>query len=244
MLYQIQGTNVRIMGTMHIVSVGQEKWQVAMRRAFESAEVHYVETHQAKAQGVFATPSHLSPTQLPADVLAVISKYWETTSLPALDRCNLLGAWLAAGQMGLRFSLGVEALLAEWYGEQSMRELEGASDFLGSFSEVPLADYVATLRKRIPNSLQAQKNLDTTYNAWRRHDVKKLSEMTKRDTTPAIHNAMYKRRNQAWAPKIAEEAATGSSVMVFCGAGHLCGKDSLLEILERDHGLSSRRLEM
>lgn len=241
MLYKIQDTNLHLMGTMHLVPVGQEKWKDPVRRAFEAAEVRYVEMHQSSGARVF-TEEAASAKLLPDDVLGPISSFWKTTALPPIETCNLPGVWFAAGNMGMTFAHGVEWHLEEWYGESSMLELESPSQFLDGFSHVPLSDYVSTLRKRIPSPAGAKKNFEATYNAWRRHDTKKLAELMRRDVTPSIYDAIYTRRNVAWAATLAKEARSGKRVLALFGAGHLCGKGSLLEVLERDHGLSVVRI--
>jgi len=240
MLYKLQETRVHLFGTMHLVPVGQEKWKDAVRRAFEAAEVRYMEMHQSKARDLF-TGDAISSSLMPADLFSVMAEYWPRTGLPPLETCNLPGVWLVAGNMGVTLTHGVEPHLTEWYGESSMLELETPDELLKAFSTVPLQDWVSALRKRIPNAAGAQRDLEAFYNAWRRQDTQALLRLMRRDLTKAMYEALYTRRNIAWAEKIANEAKSGKHVVFFCGCGHLCGNDSLLEILHRDHGLDATR---
>lgn len=242
MLYELQGTRLRLFGTMHLVPVGQEKWKDSVRRAFDASEVRYVEMHQSKAPQLF-TGDSISSAMLPKDIFDVMANYWPLTGLPPIETCNVPGVWLVAGSMEVTLAYGVEYHLAQWYGEPSMLELESPSQVLAAFSTVPLDDWVSALRKRIPNAARAQRDLGEFYNAWRRKDAQAILRLMRRDTTNAMYDALYIRRNEAWAGKIADEAKSGKDVVVFCGCGHLCGKDSLLEILQRDHGLDAIRVE-
>jgi uncharacterized protein YbaP (TraB family) len=81
------------------------------------------------------------------------------------------------------------------------------------------------------------------YNAWRNADRVTLAKLTGAQLPKLgrMQQALYDRRNKAWAPKISEFTKQSAKTLIAVGAGHLCGKNNLLEVLERGYGLKSKR---
>jgi uncharacterized protein YbaP (TraB family) len=50
----------------------------------------------------------------------------------------------------------------------------------------------------------------------------------------AIYNALLKSRNEDWVPKIEAMLEEPGTVLIAVGAGHLAGKDSVIQLLRAD----------
>ncbi len=70
--------------------------------------------------------------------------------------------------------------------------------------------------------------------AWENGDIEGLNEMMtiSFEDHPEIHERLVTRRNRAWISKISNLAHQDGNVLVVVGAGHLIGKESLLDLLE------------
>ena len=80
--------------------------------------------------------------------------------------------------------------------------------------------------------------------AWSHGDVEGIAKTFDRDfsTSPPLQQALIHQRNANWSKWIEQRMAQPGAVMVAVGAGHLAGKDSVLEMLKKD-GYSVRRLQ-
>ena len=81
-------------------------------------------------------------------------------------------------------------------------------------------------------------------NAWARGDVKGIARTFDQDlaASPALAQALIKTRNANWKSWIEQRMSQPGSIMVAVGAGHLAGKDSVIDLLKRD-GYRVRRLQ-
>lgn len=80
--------------------------------------------------------------------------------------------------------------------------------------------------------------------AWTRGDVNGIAKTFNADmaSTPAMLDALLKRRNRNWTQWIERRLETPGTVMMAVGAGHLAGQDSVLSMLEKS-GRQVRRLQ-
>ena len=80
--------------------------------------------------------------------------------------------------------------------------------------------------------------------AWAHGDVKGIARTFDRELSdsPALEQDLIRHRNANWSKWIEQRMAEPGTVMVAVGAGHLAGKNSVLELLKRD-GYKVRRLQ-
>jgi len=71
-------------------------------------------------------------------------------------------------------------------------------------------------------------------NAWETGDIDGLNEMItiSFEDYPEIYDRLVTGRNRAWISKISNLAHQDGNVLVIVGAGHLIGKESVLDLLE------------
>jgi uncharacterized protein YbaP (TraB family) len=84
------------------------------------------------------------------------------------------------------------------------------------------------------------KEIDTTKNdlmemlkAWQTGDAAKLEKLLNEAVSeaPVLYRRLLTDRNHNWLPKIEELARGGKNAIVIVGAGHLVGKEGLVELL-------------
>lgn len=243
MLYQIEGSLTRLLGTMHLVPGGQEGWVPYVKRSLEWSERLVFEMRPSRGLGVaqLQTPHG---TDLPSEVRAAIEKRWIPDLLGAVDAMSLPGLLLIVGSLGLGAGRGVEGSIVEWRGgEDAIDELESPQEFVELFDEVPSTVFVEALRRRLGNDLLAKQNLAKLYRAWRGQNGEKLLKVVRTEIPEVIRTAMFDVRNRLWAPRVAQFSSSTLRTLVCVGAGHLHGPGNLRELLQRDFGLKCTRIE-
>ena len=204
MLYQIEGSSTRILGSMHFVPPGQHGWVAPVRRAFEWADQIVVEMKSENAPSLFTMPFELNATALPQELYSKVERDWSLTGLPAIDQCNLPGICLAMAAVSLLRHDGVEPSIRAWADEagKEVKELEGPNSFLASMADVPLADFVASLGRFFMNRPLAQRRFEAMYRAWRGHSKAKLYSLIVADMPRSVWRGIFEHRNKQWAPTI------------------------------------------
>ena len=72
--------------------------------------------------------------------------------------------------------------------------------------------------------------------AWREGDADKLQKLMNdaMADSPAIYKRLLTDRNHNWIPKIEELARGEKKAIIIVGAGHLVGKEGVVELLKKD----------
>jgi hypothetical protein len=146
--------------------------------------------------------------------------------------------------MGL--SGGVEGVLRSDFTAQgkSLGELESNIEQLTFFDKLP----EDAQRKLLEGAVEDNKAMNAEFGemlaAWTRGDVKGIARTFDRDLSesPAMQQALIRQRNANWSKWIEQRMAQPGAVMIAVGAGHLAGKDSVIEMLKKD-GYKIRRLQ-
>ena len=148
--------------------------------------------------------------------------------------------------MGLKGGEGVEAVLRGAFAGQGkpIGELETNIEQLGYFDRLPEEAQRALLLGAIdqPQSMNAE--FTKMLGAWGRGDVNAIARTFNHDlaASPELKEALIAQRNANWSRWIEQRMATPGSVMIAVGAGHLAGKDSVIDMLKRS-GYRVRRVQ-
>jgi len=167
----------------------------------------------------------------------------------ALDRMK---TWAAAfillgtkfREMGL--GGGVEGVLKGDFSAHGkpIGELESNLEQLTFFDKLP----ESAQRKLLEGSIEDNKSMNAEFGgmlqAWTRGDVKGIARTFDQDLSesPMMQQALIRQRNANWSKWIEQRMAQPGAVMIAVGAGHLAGKDSVVELLRKD-GYKVRRLQ-
>jgi len=254
-------TTIYLFGTIHRLPEDVQWRTTKLDQAVASAQELVVETivdeknpaslMQAMVklgfgQGLPPLADRVPAAQRPALAAAIAKSGFPPT---ALDRMK---TWTAAiillGNKFKELGLGggVEGVLK---GDFSARgkpigELESNVEQLGFFDRLP----ETAQRALLEGAISQDKSIDTDFagmlKAWSNGDVQGIARSFDRDLagTPVLQQSLIGQRNANWSKWIERRLAQPGAVLVAVGAGHLAGKDSVLEMLKRD-GYKVRRLQ-
>ena len=162
--------------------------------------------------------------------------------------------WLAAIQllavqfreMGLKGSRGPEEILRQQFiaDHKPIGELETNSEQFGYFDRMPEKAQRALLEGALESQEASDKEFNGMLASWSRGDVRKIGVTFNRELSevPEIRKSLLEQRNANWAKWIEQRMTQPGTIMVAVGAGHLAGKNSVIEGLKRD-GYRVRRLQ-
>ena len=254
-------TTIYLFGTIHLLPDNYQWRTPKFDQAMASAQELVIETivddknpqklMQAMAsigfaQGLPPLAQRLPPASRPA-LAAAIKK----SGMPpqALDKMK---TWTAAiVLLGGRFkelglSGGVEGVLRNDFSTKGkpVGELESNLEQLSYFDKLPEAAQRALLEGAIDETESMDAELGGMLRAWSSGDVPGIARTFDRDLsgTPELQQSLIRQRNANWSKWIEQRLARPGAVLVAVGAGHLAGKDSVLEMLKK-RGYKVRRLQ-
>ena len=148
--------------------------------------------------------------------------------------------------LGLKNDQGVEMTLRSAFAGQGkpVGELESNLEQLGFFDRLPEKAQRELLEGAIEQASNVRSDFNEMLTSWVRGDVRGIARSFNRDlaASPELAQALIKQRNANWSKWIEQRMAQPGAVMVAVGAGHLAGRDSVIDLLNRD-GYRVRRLQ-
>ncbi len=247
MYFELAGTNVRVMGSMHMLpsdcptipdwSVRAFDWCEEV--AFEAEPTALSPSHLKKSDGVDLT-EHLSRA-----TWASLKRIWPPPSviLP-LEEVRPWAALIYGGAFALRCVDGIEPLFHRRAAEESkqIHYLENGDDMASAFDTAPLADVVRSIELLVRDYSEPQRTLKKMYRAWVAEDLPGLTKVALHSPSfrlPTIKHAVILKRNQAWVGKMNELINSPKRTLVAVGALHLYGPGNLFECLGHQTNLLS-----
>jgi uncharacterized protein len=256
-------TTVYLFGTIHLLPEGYQWRTPQFDRAVAGSQQLVVETivdesnphEMLGALASLAFSPNLPPIaeRVPPAKRAALEAAIKKSGLPhaTFDRME---TWAAAfmllgnqfKELGLKSGAGVEAILRNAFASQgkAVGELETNREQLSFFDGLPEDAQRALLEGAIEQPQTMSRDFDRMLTAWARGDLAALDSFFNGELSavPALREALLKRRNLNWSRWVQQRMASPGSVMVAVGAGHLTGRDSLVELLRRN-GYKVRRLQ-
>lgn len=256
-------TTVYLFGTIHLLP-DNYRWRTAkIDKAVGGSQQLVVETivddknpqklFQAIASLAFSPGQPPLASRVPADKRPALAAAVAKSGLPpqALDRME---TWAAAfillgnqfKDLGLKGDQGVEMVLRKAFTGQGkpVGELESNVEQLGFFDKLPESAQRQLLEGAIDQSGDMHKEFHGMLAAWARGDVKAIERTFNQDLSgsPELRQALIRTRNANWSRWIEQRMAQPGAIMVAVGAGHLAGRDSVIDLLKRG-GYRVRRLQ-
>jgi hypothetical protein len=254
-------TTIYLFGTIHLLPQNIQWRTPKFDQAMAGSQQLVVETiidekNPAKLMSAMASlgmANGLPPLveRVPAIKRPALQAALKKNGMPpqALDRMK---TWAAAFiLLGTKFRElglggGVEGVLKGDFSAQGkpIGELESNLEQLNFFDKLP----EGAQRKLLEGSIEDNKAMNAEFGgmlqAWTRGDVQGIARTFDRDLSesPAMQQALIRQRNANWSKWIEQRMAQPGAVMIAVGAGHLAGKDSVLEMLKKD-GYKIRRLQ-
>jgi uncharacterized protein len=257
-------TKIYLFGTIHLLPDNYQ-WRTAkFDEALAGSQQLVVETivdqkNPAKLMAAMASLAFNTPNlppladRVPAGRRAALAAAIKKSGFPpqALDRME---TWAAAfillgnqfRDLGLKGDAGVEAVLRNTFTSEgkSIDELETNVQQLSFFDKLPEAAQRQLLDGAIDASEEMKKDFRGMLAAWSRGDVEGIARTFNRDlaASPDLQEALLKRRNANWSKWIEQRMTEPGAVFIAVGAGHLAGRDSVIELLKHD-GYNVRRVQ-
>ena len=121
--------------------------------------------------------------------------------------------------------------------------LESVEYQLTLFTGLPEKLQEALLVQTLDEVETMQKDFEDLLGAWRSGDMEALQKFLFRDADkfPELMEVFLNKRNKAWVGPLEKYLKNGEHIMVLVGAGHLGGKNGLLELLKQK-GCTVRQL--
>ena len=160
------------------------------------------------------------------------------------------GAFMLLGvqfrDMGLKSNEGVEPNLKASFTSEGkpIGQLETNAEQFGFFNALPEKAQRALLEGAVDSPKQSSDQFKSMLTAWQHGDVKAIATSFNHDlaASPELRDALLSKRNANWTRWIEERMKKPGAVMIAVGAGHLAGKGSVVDLLQRD-GLHVHRIQ-
>ena len=261
-LWEVQSGKSRayLFGTVHALPRGVDWFRPHVARALDRSTRLVLEADIPDQPGAIG-PTILKLARLPAarPEMDRVPDSWRPTLRKAFDRLKpgpmdwndtwfiaLTLSNLQAQADGLDPRIGAEAVLSE---RARMRNipiigLETAEEQLTNFDALPEADQQMLLITTLADLDSSKSKASLLVGDWMNGDTDALAARVNRefDRSPILRQMLVEDRNVRWADWLARQMkAEPGPLFVAVGAGHLAGRGSLIEELER-RGLKVKRV--
>ncbi len=236
MYWYFPNTNVRILGSMHLLpasNVGLPDWAV---KAFEWAEVLVFESDPpAILPYLRATePLNLQHNLTPATWNALTALWPSSGTLPLIENTRMWAVLLCSSVFAQKTAEGVEPQFMRWAAEQSkpVQFLESGEDIATAFDSAPIIEIRDAIELLASDLTVPQRSLEAMYAAWLRKDIQALFEVASQSSilrSPGLKAAVLDRRNRAWMPALRQLMDTQRRTLIAVGALHLYGPGNAIE---------------
>lgn len=256
-LWKIEGTKspVWLLGSVHFLKASDYPLPAAMDEAYEQSQVVVFETDMKALESPTIQLQLLTKGRLPAgttlqeqlspETYEQLVQHAAKAGLPAalLDslKPTLAATMIVAAELvklGFTPTAGVDHHFLERCLEDGKKRValetpEFQIDLLTSFSK----DEGEALVKTTLEEFETMKDFFTDLvEAWRCGDTEELDKFLNeaKQESPAVMKRFLTDRNARWAPKIKALAEGEKPTLVVVGAGHLVGKESVIDLLQAD----------
>jgi uncharacterized protein YbaP (TraB family) len=236
MYWQFPKTNLRILGSMHLIPAnnsGLPNWAI---EAFEWAEVLVFESDPPTILPLVQAPAptDLQQTLTPQAWKTLHGLWPKTGQLPPIESVRPWAALLFSSVFAQRVAQGIEAQLMQWAVEQSkpVLFLETAEEVASAFDSAPADEIRQALELLAANLSAPQRSIEAMYKAWLLADLPGLYAAASQSPTfqlTGLKSAVLTRRNQQWAPAIRQLLQSPKRTLIAVGALHLFGQGNAIE---------------
>jgi uncharacterized protein len=246
MYYEITGTHVRLLGSMHLFPAASRRTPPWIAGAYEWAQTLVFESDPPgilpylKADThALATASQLQPL-VPVDDWRRLQSAWPADGpLAPFGDLRPWAALIVAPTLFQQVVEGVEPrmLRSAATDAKPYRFLETAHEVAVSLETIPLDVTGAALALLMTDTGEPQRTLEDMHEAWLDGDAARVQQIAARSpmfNLPCIREAVLDARNRAWAARLRGLLDSPERTLVVVGALHLSGPDNLLDCLGRE----------
>ena len=252
MLFRVRGPNgacVFLLGSVHLLSAEAGKLPPAVDSAFDRAKTVAFETSfdslqlramemmtRARYQNGATLRSSLSPAGA-ARLDTVLKSYGLTVEQvngfkPWFVSMLLMQTVMQRAHFEAKYGVDMQLNARAHTANKSIVGLESVEMQLGMFDSLSPAEQESmVLKSNGPDS--SSRVLMKIKDAWMTGDVAALDALLNEGLkdVPTIFAKLVSDRNAAWIPKIEQMVKTGDDALIVVGAGHLVGKNGVVEML-------------
>ncbi|MFM0218630.1 MULTISPECIES: TraB/GumN family protein [Paraburkholderia] len=243
MYLHIIGTNVRLLGSMHLFPASSRRTPPWIEQAYDWAEALVFESDAPTILPFLkADPQRGAQSLAPflsADTWTRLQAAWPADGpLTPLADLRPWAALIIAPTLFQQLVEGVEPRMLRWAtGEGKAYEfLETAQEVAGALESIPLDAVAAALELLMADISEPQRTVERMHEAWLDGDlsaVHRIAVESPMFNLPDIRRTILDGRNHMWAARINELLARPERTLVVVGALHLCGPGNLVERLAR-----------
>jgi uncharacterized protein YbaP (TraB family) len=256
-LWKIQGPNctVYLAGSVHFLKKEHYPLPPPLEAAFAQAKIAVFEMDIGETETVeFQTrlmskamlpPGQTLSNQLSASLYERLEKQAGESGLPmetlqsfkpGMVALMLVMVELQRMKLDPKLGLDQHFYARAKKAKKEIRGLEAAQfqvDMLMSFSR---KEGEAMLDSTLQDLKHAREELNQMLTAWQTGDMNALAGFMNKafKEHPEIYKRLLVDRNKSWVPQIEALLRGSDDAIVIVGAGHLAGKDSVVELLEKN----------
>jgi uncharacterized protein YbaP (TraB family) len=246
--------SVYLLGSIHVLKAGDYPLPAPIESAFSNAPVVVFETDIGAMEKPDAQMQIMSKAMLPEGqslqeqlspaLYTRFTNQLQEAGLPALmvERFKPAIAALTLEVMELQ-KLGYDPeygldkhfyALAEKAGKQVV-PLETIEFQIRLLTDLSKEEGEMVMKSTLDDLDTTKKDVQDLLKAWQTGDANGLEKMLNEAAhdAPAVFKRLVSDRNQRWVPKIEEWLQGDKNVIVIVGAGHLVGKDGVVELLRK-----------
>jgi uncharacterized protein len=255
-LWKIQGKQaaVYLLGSVHVLKKENYPLPAQIENAFSNAQTAVFEADIDQMENPELAMKLASKARLPEgqtlhdqlspETYSALSNYLQKAGLPiqfleplapAMAALTLVAVELK--KMGLDSEYGLDKhffTLARQSGKKiiALETVEFQIDLMTGFSKEEGELLVKTTLRDVDT---LQNDLGDMLKAWQTGDTAKLEKLLNeaKADAPIIFKRLVTDRNRNWLPKIEELVNGKENAIVIVGAGHLVGKDSVVDLLKK-----------
>lgn len=255
MLWKVEGTNLHIIGSVHISQKVLEL-PAAMISAVNAASILAFEANFDHASnptlGRYDKKSDSLSKKISATLYIDSLKLWENHGLPIED-LEQLHPWRAALALmngillnaGFSRASGIDGFImnvAKRNGKK-LFFLESVNAGLVPFMTAPHAEIEKMLHKAVYDSGEGVRDTVSMVEAWKSSDLSVFELILDKASVlmPVTYSSLVAGRNRAWLPQLIRLIKSNKCVVVVVGALHMVGNDNIPQLLEKK-GFSCHRV--
>ncbi|WP_305096084.1 TraB/GumN family protein [Croceibacterium aestuarii] len=242
-------TTIYLFGTVHALSKDTAWYGGPIEQAYRSSDELVTEIKLGDSAGDAA--AILKRAELPAgeslrDLMTPDNRAQYEEALVSLglpvDAMDKYEPWYAAMtlsllpvmQKGFDPQSGAETELAEKAEGKKLEALENVNDQIDIFDKLPVDAQLTFLDQTVESTGQAADQLKVMVDKWLKGDARGLARVMNEELDdPVLYDRLLTRRNAHWADWISRRMEQPGTVFVAVGAGHLAGKGSVQDMLQK-----------
>ncbi len=253
-LWKVEGKSITVylLGSVHVLKSENYPLPPVIENAFSNSVIVAFEADIAELESFASQAKLLAQSMLPEgetladqlspEVYASLSNHLTAAGLPALVFDHLKPGMAATmldtlelQKLGLDPQQGLDMhfnALARKQGKE-VAALETVDFQIALITDLPKEEGELMVKSTLEESTHVKSEITGLLKAWETGDSASLEKILNEATqkAPALFKRLLTDRNHRWLPKIEEWLSGEKTTMVIVGAGHLVGKEGVVELL-------------